>query len=117
MQVFVKESVKALEFYKEVFGAKEWCRYPGEDGTLMHAEIDIYGQVMMISELAEDTAATGNTMMFCLEFGQGTESTVQRIYDLLKDGAQLIHPLGECDYSPLEADLIDKYGVRWCIFV
>lgn len=29
------------------------------------------------------------------------------------------HPfnLGPCDFSPLFADFIDKYGVRWCLFV
>ena len=117
LQVFVKESGKALEFYREVFDAKILCSYPNSDGTLAHSELDVYGQVMMIGELAENTAVTGNTMMFCLHFGEGKEAVVQKIYGRLKDNAKIISPLGPCDYSPLEADLIDKFGIRWCIFV
>ena len=56
-------------------------------------------------------------MQFCLHFGEGNESVVQEIYEILKDGADIIYPLGPIDYSPMLLDLIDKYGVRWCIFV
>ena len=117
LQVFVKGSDKALEFYQEVFDAKVLGIYPNSDGTLAHSELDVYGQIMMIGELVEDNAVTGNTMMFVLHFGNGKESVVQKIYDTLKDGANIIYPLGKCDYSPSMTDLIDKYGVRWCIFV
>ena len=117
MQVFVKDSGSALEFYKEAFDAKVLGVYPNADGTLMHSEIDVYGQIMMISELTEENAVTGNTMMFCLDFGEGKEAIVQKIYDTLKIGAKMISPLSSCDYSPLQADLIDKFGIRWCIWV
>ena len=117
LQIFVKESGKALEFYKKAFDAKEICSYPNSDGTLMHSEIDVYGQIMMISELTEQNTVTGNTMMFCLHFGEGKETIVQKIYNVLKNEAKIISPLGPCDYSPLETDLIDKFGVRWCVFV
>jgi len=117
MQIFVKGSDKALAFYQNLFDANVICSYPNPDRTLMHSELDVYGQIMMVSELLEESAITGNTMMFCLHFGEGTEDTVKRIYDALKDEAKIISPLGPCTYSPLEADLIDKFGVRWCIFV
>ena len=117
MQVFVKESDKALEFYQKAFDTEAICVYPNSDGTLMHAEIDINGQIMMISELMEEGAVTGNTMMFCLHFGEGKEDIVKRIYDVLKDEARSVSPLEPCDYSPLNAVLVDKFGVWWCIFV
>lgn len=117
MQVFVKGSNKALEFYQNVFDAKVLCSYPDSDGKIMHSEIDVYGQILAISELIGESTITGNTMMFCLHFGEGKEAVVQKIYSLLKDGAKIIYPLSKCDYSLLNADLIDKYGVRWCIFV
>ena len=117
MQVFVKESNKALELYQKAFNTKAICYGENEDGTIIHAELDIYGQTMMISELLEEDVATGNTMMFCLHFGSGNESIVENIYDVLKDGANIISPLAPCDYSSLQTVLIDKYGVCWCIFV
>ena len=117
MQVFVKGSGKAIEFYKKAFNAKMLCTYPNSDGTLIHSELDVYGQVMAVSELIDENTITGNTMMFCLHFGEGKETDVKKIYDILKDEAKIISPLGPCVYSPLEADLIDKFGIRWCIFV
>ena len=117
MQVFVKGSAAALEFYQRAFDAKVLCAYPDADGKLMHAEIDVYGQTVMVSEQGEEATVTGNAMMFCLHFGEGKEAVVQSIYDVLKDGATLLSPLGPCDYSPLETDIIDRFGVRWCIFV
>lgn len=117
MQVFVKCSDKALEFYQNVFEAKVLCTYPNSDGTLMHSELDIFGQIIAVSELIDENVIIGNTMMFCLHFGEDKEPIVQKIYDALKDEAIIISPLGPCSYSSMEADLIDKFGVRWCIFV
>lgn len=117
MQVYVKDSGRALEFYEKVFDAKVKCSYPNSDGTLAHAELDVYGQVVALAELNDCKAVPGNTMQFCLHFGDGKEETVRNIYNLLKDGAEILYPLNPVDYSPLLADLIDKYGVRWCIFV
>jgi len=56
-------------------------------------------------------------MMFCLHFGEGMETLVQGIYDALKIEAKSASPLSPCSYSPLEAVIVDRYGVRWCIFV
>jgi len=117
MQVFVKGSGEALKFYQKAFDAKLAASYPNPDGTFIHAELDVYGQILALSELTDSDAVTGNTMMFGLHFGEGEEAIVEKIYDVLKDGAEIISPLGPCVYSPLEADLIDKFGVNWCIFV
>lgn len=122
MQVFVKESDKALDFYRAAFNAEVLCSYPDPNGLMMHAELDVYGQVFAISELTEENMMskvpdTGNTMMFCLHFGEGKEAVVQKTYDSLKDGAKFITPLEECEYSPLNAHIVDKFGVRWGIFV
>ena len=118
MQVFVKGSAEALDFYQKAFNAKVLCAYFSPDGTrLEHSELDVYGQVLAVSELLDGEAASGSTMMFCLHMGQGSEAEVERIYETLKEGAVVTSPLGSCSYSPLETDLVDRFGVRWCIFV
>ena len=115
MQVYVKRSNEAVEFYKKAFDVKKADIYPNEDGTLAHSELDVYGQILAVSELGENDTVTGNTMQLCLHFGEGKEDCVQKAFDVLKDGAKII--CSQCDFSPLIWDLIDKYGVRWCIFV
>ena len=117
MQVFVKESAKALEFYRQAFDAAVLCCYPDSDGAIMHAELDVYGQIFAISEHPESVPITGNTMMFCLHFGDGKEDIVRKTYDVLKEDAIAVSPPAPCDYSTLQTVLTDKFGVWWCIFV
>lgn len=117
MQVYVKGSDKAAALYQKAFDAELVASYPHPDGTYMHAEIDVYGQILALSETTAAESVTGSTMQFCLHFGQGEEAIVQKAFDILKDGAEVLYPLGPCEYSPLMTDLIDRFGVRWCIFV
>jgi Uncharacterized protein conserved in bacteria len=123
LQVYVKDSANALLFYQKAFDATVLCSYPDADGKLMHSELDIHGQVLAVSERTSENAVksdetiTGNIMQFCLHFGEGSEETVIKAYEILKVEAKVIYPLAPCEYSPLMTDLIDKYGVRWCLFV
>ena len=66
---------------------------------------------------AMDDRITGNTMQFCLHYGKGNEDMVQQAYEILKEGSKILFPLGSCEFSPLCADFIDKFGIRWCLFV
>ena len=84
----------------------------------MHVELNVYGQILAISEaLKSEDRSTGTTMQFCLHFGEGKEELVQKAYNTLKDDAKILYSLSPCEYSALMFDLIDKYGVRWCVFV
>ena len=46
----VRGAAKALEFYGEVFGASERMRFPGPDGTVAHAEIQIGDSVVIVED-------------------------------------------------------------------
>src|SRR5260370_9481442 len=48
--LIVNGGVKALEFYAEVFDAIERMRFPGPDGTVAHAEIEIGDSVVIVEE-------------------------------------------------------------------
>ncbi len=118
LQVYVRESHKAAALYQKAFDAGMVISYPYPNGTFMHAELDVYGQILAISEAAKDEeTVTGNTMQFCLHFGKGKELPVQMAYEALKENAVIICPPGPCPFSPLMFDLVDRYGVRWCVFV
>lgn len=122
MQVYVKDSDKAVAFYQKVFDAKLVSGYPDEGGRYYHAELDVYGQILAVAECCygnygEAEGTVGNTMQFCLHFGEGTEELVRKIAGDLQEGAKVLYPLGPTSHSPLLTDLIDQFGVRWCIFV
>ena len=48
--LIVQGGVKALAFYAEVFGATERMRFPGPDGTVAHAEVQIGDSVVIIED-------------------------------------------------------------------
>ena len=52
-QLYIRDADKALEFYKKAFDAtpSEYDQiYYGDDGKIDHCEINVYGQVVALSE-------------------------------------------------------------------
>lgn len=134
MQVYVEGSDKAVELYKKAFNAELVCAYPGDAGTFYHSELDVFGQIIAVTEscytmdcvdknhkysvslVPGAPRSPGNTMQFCLHFGEGNSDKVLRAYDVLKEDALVLFPPGPVDFSPCLTDLIDQYGIRWCLF-
>ena len=123
LQVYVCGSNAAVALYRQAFDAPLLVGYQHENGTYHHAELDVHGQVLAVSEAepigqdGPEPRVTGNTMQFCLHFGEGQETAVRQAYAALAEGGTVMFPLGVCPFSPLMADVVDRFGVRWCIFV
>jgi PhnB protein len=123
MQAYITRSDEAVALYQKAFDAVLISSYPNEDGTFFHSELDIQGEILAVAErnseyaiIGEETV-TGNVMQFCLHYGEGNEEKVRKAYEVLKTDAKILMPLAPCEYSSLMADFIDKYGIRWCLFV
>ncbi len=119
LQIYAKNRAEAFEFYKDVFQAEIGYCDKADDGTIVHAELNICGQSIAVGELYYDKehAVPGNTMQFCMQFEPGEEHIIERAYEKMKDGGKILNPLGPCFFSPLMTDVIDKYGVHWCLFI
>jgi PhnB protein len=115
MQVYVKGSVEAVALYQKAFDAKLGLTGKNADGTYMHAELDVYGQIVAISEA--DDKSVGDNMQFCLHFCAGQKDKVLKAYEVLKEGAIRVLPPDSCDWSPCVVGVVDRFGVNWCIFV
>ena len=116
MQVYVKGSVEAVKLYQKAFNATLSSEVRNSDNTFLHAELNVCGHIIALSETTNDKIP-GNTMQFCFHYGEGNEKSVENAYQILKEGSQILHPLGSCFFSPCMADFIDKFGVHWCLFV
>lgn len=115
MQMYVKKSVEAVLLYQKAFGAKILCEYKNDDGSYMHAELDVFDQVVAISESYIKSIA-GNTMQFCFHLGKENSEKIKYAYEVLKEDAKILTPIGPCSYSKCMFSLIDIYGVNWCLF-
>lgn len=119
MQIYVKGSAEAIELYKKAFNAALGYHEIKPDGTYGHCELDVDGHIIAVGEDADGSIErmTGNTMQFCLHFGDDEEDKVRKAYEVLKEGGKINYPLGPSAFSPCVTDIIDRFGVRWCLFV
>ena len=116
MQMYINDSSNAVDLYQKAFEATLSNEYKDENGNYIHAELNAFGQILAISE-ANEERISGNTMQFCFHLGEGNEEVVKKSYDLLKDGGEILQPLGACFFSSYMFGLIDKFGINWCLFV
>ncbi|MDR0910763.1 MAG: VOC family protein [Spirochaetaceae bacterium] len=115
MQIYVKGSVEAVEFYQKAFSARLGFNGKNDKGEYIHAELDVYGQTLAISE---GVRKSGEQMQFCLHFYSDERNNVKKAYDVLKEGALKIdQPPGACMFSPYMTSLIDKFGIYWCLWI
>lgn len=124
--LYIKNTVEAVEFYKEAFGMSLGYNEKFEDGTYMHAVLLRDGhEVFAVSEsrnddfvnamLSSSLKESRPTMSYGINFDN--EDEVRKAYSMLVEGGKVLIPLGSLPWSSCSADVVDKYGVYWCITV
>ena len=119
LQIYAKNRTEAFNFYKDAFNAEIGFCDKAEDGSIIHAELNICGQSIAVGEIyhEKEETSSGNTMQFCMQFEPGEEHIIERAFEKMKDEGKILKPLGSCFFSPLMTDIIDKYGVHWCLYI
>lgn len=120
--LYVKDSVHAVAFYMDAFGMTVGYNVKNPDGTFLHAELHKDGQgVFALSESDDVTLAKAmlNSSRPTMSYGIDLESNaaLEKAYAMLTAGGKILRPLGSLPWSPYSADVIDKYGVCWYLFV
>lgn len=120
LQVYVGDAAAAIRLYQEAFAAKLMEMTNSPEGKVVHSELDVFGQILAVADRgAEDGRedVTGNIMQFCLHFEKEDEAQVQTAYEVLRKEGQVRVPLGPCFWCTCAMDVVDRFGVRWCVFV
>jgi PhnB protein len=115
--LFIREAAKAIEFYKKAFGAKELFRFPGPDGRLGHAEIQIgNARIMMADEHPEVNARSpqtiGGSAGLTLLYVEDVDSRFQQA---IAAGGKVVRPLQDQFYGDRSGTLVDPFGHVWTI--
>ena len=111
-----KNVAKAMEFYKQAFGAKETFRFENEMG-IGHAEMKIGDSVVMFAEeWPEGGRYSAET------WGHSPVSMVISVPDVdafvehaISAGAKVLRPISDQFYGYREATLSDPFGYAWSI--
>jgi PhnB protein len=115
-QLTLRDSARAIEFYKQAFGAQELMRMPSPDGRgIWHAEIKIGDSVMFLSDEmpGSPTAAPSPTHK---------ATTVVQLYvpdcdavfqSAVQAGARVNMPLADMFWGDRYGSLTDPFGQVW----
>ncbi|HVH89410.1 MAG TPA: VOC family protein [Terriglobales bacterium] len=109
-----KRAAKAIDFYKQAFGAKEIMRFENEGGV-GHAELMIGDTKIMIGEEwpqgGRFSAETlGNTPISIELLVPDVDAFVEHA---VKAGATVVHPIQDQFYGYRQGTLRDPFGYLW----
>ncbi len=124
--LYIKNTNEAVEFYQEAFGLTLGYNEKFKDGTYMHAELQKDGKtIFAISEHNNEALVSDLHMQVLnkispttsLGINFATEKEVKKAYEfLLKEGIAY-REIGELPWSKCSADVLDKYGVYWYLYM
>jgi PhnB protein len=117
--LIVNNGNKALEFYRDVFGATERMRYSGPDGTVAHAEIEIGDSVVIVEDQsphmgtqAPPAEGLAGSPTFLYIYVENVDVTIARAVEL---GATLKRAAQDQFYGERDGFIIDPFGHGWTV--
>jgi PhnB protein len=127
---FEGRAEEAMDFYVKALGATVTMRMrfsespdppppgvvpPGSENRIMHAEIRIAGEPLMVSDGGCNGAARFGG--FAVSLPAADPAQAQRYFDALADGGSVQMPIGPTFWSPAFGVVQDRFGVSWMIGV
>ena len=113
----VEDASKAIEFYKDAFGAEEIHRMPGPDGSIAHAELQIGDSKLMLSDPFPQSNVRPPS-----ERGGPTASVFMYVDDAdavfeqaQTAGATVSMPLEDMFWGDRFGSLTDPFGHVWSV--
>jgi PhnB protein len=115
--LIIKGAVKALDFYKRAFGAKELFRMADPNGRIGHAEIMVGDSpIMLADEMPEmnyrSPQTLGGTPVSILLY---VEDVDKQFATAVTAGASVVRPVKDQFYGDRSGTLTDPFGHVWTI--
>ncbi|MBE7502773.1 MAG: VOC family protein [Verrucomicrobiales bacterium] len=115
--LIITNAARAIEFYKEVFGATEITRLVTPDGRVGHAEIKIGDSRLMLADEfpewdARSPQTIGGSAVHIMLYVEDVDAVVSRAVGA---GAKLLKPVEDQFYGDRTGSLTDPFGHKWTI--
>ena len=115
--ICVSPAARAIEFYEQAFGATQLMRLAEPDGKIGHAEMNIAGGTIMLSDEYPDygcrSPKPGEASTCTIHL---TVPNVDEFVDrALRAGATVVRPPKDEFYGGRSATLNDPFGHRWMV--
>jgi PhnB protein len=111
----VDDAKRAIDFYKQAFGATERMIMPGPDGKIGHAELEIGDSVVMLADPMPQSATkppkelggcTGGLLLYV----EDVDAVVQKAVD---NGATIAMPVEDMFWGDRFGTITDPFGHVW----
>ncbi|WP_205327882.1 VOC family protein [Glycomyces sp. YM15] len=111
----VQGAAEAIEFYKAVFSAGERGRMAGRDGTVGHAELEIGGSMIMLSDEYPEMAAyaPGHFGGSPVTIHVYVEDVDEVFAAALAGGAKSLSEVADQFYGDRTGTFEDPWGHKW----
>lgn len=120
--LYLRKSVEAVEFYCDAFGMTVGYHAKHENGTYLHAELEKDGRSIFAVSESEDEPIR-NAMLqarqptVSLGLSLPSDDDLRQAYQKITADGRVLRPLGSLPWSPFSADVVDRYGVCWYLYV
>jgi PhnB protein len=113
----VDNAAAAIDYYKQVFDAKERLRMDGPDGKIGHAELEIGDSVLMLADPSPQSSSRppkelGGTTGGLLLYVEDVDAVVLRATEA---GATLTMPVEDMFWGDRFGSVTDPFGHSWQI--
>jgi PhnB protein len=111
----IRGAAKAIEFYKQVFGAEEVMRMPQPDGRIGHAEIRIGDSIVMLADEYPEKgihgpAHYGGAPMTLMFYTADCDAVYKRA---TAAGSKSLREPADQFYGDRMAGIEDPFGFQW----
>jgi PhnB protein len=115
--LIVKGAAKAIEFYKQAFGATEVERMEMPDGKIAHAEIKIGDSIIMLGDEAPQHGTRGPKSLGGSPCGLYlyVEDVDQTFNRAITAGATATMAVKDQFYGDRNGSLVDPFGHTWYV--
>jgi len=115
--LIVDGAAAAIDFYREVLGAQERLRVPGEDGRVAHAELQVGDAVVMLADPQPDRGVFapghfGGSPVSLMVYVEDVDATFAAA---VARGSTSVHDIEDQFYGDRSGTLTDPFGHQWTI--
>lgn len=115
--LIVQGAARALEYYKEAFGASELFRMEGPDGSIGHAEIKIGDSPVMLADESPEMGfrgpkTLGGAAVSMMIYVDDVDTAFPRA---IAAGGKELRPVQDQFYGDRSGTLEDPFGHVWTI--
>jgi PhnB protein len=106
-----------MDFYKNVFGAKEIVRMAGSNGKIMHAELRISDSIVMLADENPQNGVMSPQTVGGFSGGlrlyvENVDAVIQKA---IESGAKMLRPIKDQFYGDRSGSVLDPFGHMWSV--